>query len=118
MRAMETAAGATPASAASDVARWLENRQEEIDSQFQYLAMADGEPRANVADVYRRLAAIEDKHAAFWERHLREAGRELGPRRPSARARILGWLARRVGAGSILPTIAASEYAARNDYLA
>ena len=38
--------------------------------------------------------------------------------RPSARSRILAWLARRLGAGSILPTIAAAEYAARNDYLA
>ena len=115
---METAPRPTRPYTPDDLARWLENRQEEIDSQFQYLAMADGERRANVADVYRRLAAIEDKHAAFWEQHLREAGRELSPRKPSTRARILGWLARRVGAGSILPTIAASEYAARNDYLA
>src|SRR5262245_27069857 len=63
-RAMETAPGPTRPSTPDDVARWLENRQEEIDSQFQYLAMADGEQRANVADVYRRLAAVEDKHAA------------------------------------------------------
>ena len=101
----------------ADVARWLENRQEEIDSAFQYLAMADGERSANVARVYRRLAAVEEKHAAFWERRLLGAGHAIGPRRPSRRARLLGWLARRVGAGVILPTIAAAEYAQRNDYL-
>ncbi len=101
----------------SEVARWLENRQDEIDSAFQYRAMAEGERSENVARVYRRLAAVEDKHAAFWEHHLREAGEVLGPRRPSARARMLGWLARHLGAGTILPTIAANEYAQRNDYL-
>ena len=115
---MALAPQSMPADVQRDVARWLENRQEEIDSAFQYLAMADGEPRANVADVYRRLAAMEDKHAAFWEGHLRKAGLDLGQRRPSARARILAWLARRLGTGAILPTIAAGEYAARNDYLA
>jgi VIT1/CCC1 family predicted Fe2+/Mn2+ transporter len=101
----------------SDVDRWLQNRQEEVDSAAQYHAMAAGEPRANVADVYRRLASVEEKHAAFWEQRLRDAGRELGPRHPSFRARTLGWIARRFGAPAILPTIAAGEYADRNDYL-
>ena len=101
----------------ADGARWLENRQGEIDSAFQYVAMADGERSANVASVYRRLAAVEEKHAAFWERRLVDAGHSIGPRRPSMRARVLGWLARRLGAGAILPTIAAAEYAQRNDYL-
>jgi VIT1/CCC1 family predicted Fe2+/Mn2+ transporter len=101
----------------SDVERWLENRQEEIDSASQYQAMAAGETRANVADVYRRLAAMEEKHAAFWEQHLRDAGRTLGPRRPSVRARTLGWIARRFGASTILPTVAAGEYVQRNDYV-
>jgi VIT1/CCC1 family predicted Fe2+/Mn2+ transporter len=100
-----------------NIDRWLENRQEEVDSASQYRAMAEGERRQEVADVYRRLAAIEEKHAAFWEERLRGASYPVGPRRPSARARILGWLARRLGAGVILPTIAAAEYTQRNDYL-
>jgi len=102
----------------SDIERWLQNRQEEIDSASQYLAMAVGEPRAAVADVYRRLAAVEEKHAAFWEQRLRDAGHPVGARRPSARARVLGWVARRFGAGVVLPTIASAEYTQRNDYLA
>jgi VIT1/CCC1 family predicted Fe2+/Mn2+ transporter len=115
-----TAATAAPhgGDRTSDVARWLANRQDEIDSAFQYLAMADGEPRPNVADIYRRLAAVEEKHATFWEHRLRDVGHAIAPRRPSTRARVLGWLARRLGAGTVLPTIAATEYAERNAYLA
>src|SRR5262249_1436141 len=45
-------------------------------------------------------------------------GQAIGPRQPTTRARVLGWLARRLGAGTILPTIAAAEYAERNAYLA
>jgi VIT1/CCC1 family predicted Fe2+/Mn2+ transporter len=100
-----------------NVRRWRENRQEEIDSASQYRAMAEGERRPEIADVYRRLAAMEEKHAAFWEERLRGASASIGPRRPTPRARVLGWLARRMGAGMILPTIAAHEYAQRNDYL-
>jgi len=101
-----------------DVERWRENRQEEIDSAAQYHAMADSEARGPVADVYRRLAAVEEKHATFWEERLRGAGHDPGPRRSSFRARALSWIARRFGATMILPTVAAGEYAQRNDYLA
>src|SRR5215471_9381445 len=100
-----------------DLARWRENRREEVDSAAQYRAMAAGEKRQAVADIYRKLAAIEEKHATFWEERLRAAGREPGPRAPSLRARVLAWMAGRFGASLILPTIAAGEYAQRNDYL-
>jgi VIT1/CCC1 family predicted Fe2+/Mn2+ transporter len=103
---------------ANDLERWLESRQEEVDSAWQYRAMVDAEPRTEIADVYRRLAAIEEKHAAFWEERVRSAGRDPGPRAPSFRARAMAWLARRFGAGMILPTVAAGEYADRNQYLA
>jgi vacuolar iron transporter family protein len=100
----------------SDSERWLENRQEEIDSASQYAAMAAGEARPHVRDVYRRLGAMEEKHAAFWEQRLREAGTSFGPRRPSFRARALAWIARRFGASFVLPTVAAGEYAQQNSY--
>jgi VIT1/CCC1 family predicted Fe2+/Mn2+ transporter len=102
----------------TDVERWLENLQDETDGEFLYGAMAAGEPRAAVADIYRRLGAIEGKHAAFWEKKLRAANHALAARRPSLRARVLAWLARRLGAGMVLPTMAADEYTHRNDYVA
>ena len=102
----------------NDVERWRENLQDEVDGAFLYGAMATGERRAAVADIYRRLGAIEAKHATFWESKLRAAQQPLKPRRPSARARVLAWLARHLGAGTVLPTMAAEEYTHRNDYLA
>lgn len=102
----------------ADIARYRENRQEEVDSAAQYRAMAEGEARDGVADVYRRLAEVEEKHAAFWEQRLRDAGEDPGPRVASFRARVLGFVARRLGAGLVLPTIAANEWSQRNDYLA
>lgn len=98
--------------------RYRRNLQEEVDSASQYRAMAESESDETVARVYRELAAMEEKHAGFWEERLRKAGVEPPPRRPSWRARVLTWMARRFGPQAILSTVAAQEYAARNDYLA
>jgi hypothetical protein len=99
-----------------DVQRFLANRQDEIDSAAQYRAMADSEPDAGVARIYRELADVEDKHATFWEKQLAAKGVEFGPRRPSWRARVLSWTAKRFGARLVLPTIATRETVGRNDY--
>jgi len=101
-----------------DVRRYRENFQDEIDSADQYRAMAAGEPDEAVARVYRELAAMEDKHATFWEEKLRAANAQVPARAPSWRARVLSWTARRFGAQTILPTVAQREYKDRNSYLA
>ena len=103
---------------ADDQRRFRANRQDEIDSAVQYRAMADAEPDPGVARIYRELADVEERHATFWEAKLRERGIEPEPRRPSWRARVLVWSARRLGARSILPTVAGRELAGRNDYAA
>jgi VIT1/CCC1 family predicted Fe2+/Mn2+ transporter len=102
----------------SDVARYRENRQAEVDSAAQYRALAETEERPTVADVYRKLAAVEEKHATFWEARLEKAGVKLGTRAPSWRARTLIAIARRFGPQFVLPTIASQEYSDRNTYLA
>jgi VIT1/CCC1 family predicted Fe2+/Mn2+ transporter len=104
--------------AKGDVARYRESRQAEVDSAAQYRALAEAEGRPTVADVYRKLAAVEEKHAAFWEARLEKAGVKLGPRTPSWRARTLILIARRLGPQFVLPTIASQEYSDRNAYLA
>ena len=76
-----------------DSRRYLENWQDEIDSAAQYRAMVHGEPDASLARVYGNLAQMEEAHITFWENKLRLAGVEAGPRRPSWRSRVLGWIA-------------------------
>src|SRR5215813_466952 len=83
--------------------RFRANRQDEADT--------------GVARIYRELADVEDKHVAFWEARIRERGIEPGPRRPSWRARVLVWTARRLGPRAILPTVAQREAVGRNDYV-
>jgi VIT1/CCC1 family predicted Fe2+/Mn2+ transporter len=102
----------------SDVNRYHDMWQDEIDSATQYKAMADGEPDERVARVYRELAAMEEKHAAFWGGQLEKRGAPPGPPRASWRARLLSWAARRFGARLVLATVATREYADRNAYLA
>jgi len=99
-----------------DLARYRANWQEEIDSAARYLAMAEAESDAGRAQVYRDLAAMEDKHAGFWEKRLTQAGVAVGPRRLSTRARILIWLARKLGPEAILATVASDEQAGRTGY--
>lgn len=100
-----------------DLRRYWSNRQDEVDSAAQYRAMAAGEPDPAVAKIYNELAEVEEKHAGFWEAKLRELGAEPGPRKPSWRARVLAWTARKWGPRTILPTVAERETVGRNDYL-
>jgi VIT1/CCC1 family predicted Fe2+/Mn2+ transporter len=102
--------------AEDDLQRFRANRQDEIDSAAQYRAMAEVEPDEGVARIYRELAAVEEKHITFWETQLHARGVDPGPRRPSWRARVLAWTARKHGARMILPTVAQHEAAGRNDY--
>src|SRR5689334_16163906 len=99
-----------------DLRRYRQNWQDEIDSAFQYRAMAEGESQESVARIYRSLAETEERHAAFWEERLRKAGSPVGARTPSWRARALAFMAKRLGAGVVLPTVAGREYADRNSY--
>ncbi|HWB70841.1 MAG TPA: VIT1/CCC1 family protein [Egibacteraceae bacterium] len=99
-----------------ELSRYRRLRQDEIDSAALYRAMAEGESQPQLAEVYRRLAAVEERHAAFWEQALRRAGRPPGSARPGWRARALSWLARHLGAQWVLPTVAAAEHANQHVY--
>src|SRR4029450_7338800 len=99
-----------------DVARYRENRQDEINSAALYRTLAALEPQAQLSQIYERLATVEERHARFWERHLRAAGESVPPPRPSWRARVLIWLAKRFGPQWVLPTIAMSERVDRHMY--
>lgn len=101
-----------------DVERYRRNRQDEIDSATVYMAMADSESQPQLADVYQRLAETERTHAEFWAEKIREAGSERGDAKPSRRAKVLAWLARRFGPGLVLSSMQAGEAIGAADYAA
>jgi VIT1/CCC1 family predicted Fe2+/Mn2+ transporter len=92
--------------------------QHEIDSAALYRGLAELEQRAELAEVYRQLAATEETHVRYWEEKLRQAGLLVPAPRPSWRARLLGWLARRFGAQFVLPTLVEGEQADSHTYAA
>ncbi|NOX22079.1 MAG: rubrerythrin family protein [Actinobacteria bacterium] len=74
-----------------------------------YRALADMESDPSLAELYRRLAATEERHGNLWRDRLLEAGEDPGGMAVSRRARILIWLARRMGSGVLVSTIARDE---------
>jgi vacuolar iron transporter family protein len=99
-----------------NVKQYLDNRQKEIDGAALYAALAETEKQPQMAEVYKKLAASEEKHAVAWEKKLRELKISIPPRLPTWRARTMIWLAKRFGPQFILPTITGNEKADSRAY--
>jgi VIT1/CCC1 family predicted Fe2+/Mn2+ transporter len=89
--------------------RYTANLQGEVDSAALYRAMATAEKNPQLAEVYARLAAVEDAHAEFWRRRFGAIGKPAPNLRPGLRTRALRWLARRFGPAFVLPTVNSLE---------
>jgi VIT1/CCC1 family predicted Fe2+/Mn2+ transporter len=101
---------------ATEQRRFKDNLQGEVDGAAVYMALAEAEKDPNLANIYRRLAAVERAHAEFWHSRLDRATHTRTRLTPSLRARGLSWLARRFGPGFVLPVIAATEARGSTDY--
>lgn len=89
--------------------RYRSNLQGEIDGAALYKALADAEENPQLAEVYRRLAAVEEAHAEFWRKELTRVGARLPALRAGWRTRFLIRLARWFGPTFVLPTVASLE---------
>jgi vacuolar iron transporter family protein len=92
-----------------EVQRYLGCYQEEIEAAALYGAMAEVESSPEVAEVYRRMAAVEEQHAEFWARKLEAAKVTVPPRRLGWRTRALIAIGRRFGPGLVLPALMGNE---------
>jgi VIT1/CCC1 family predicted Fe2+/Mn2+ transporter len=88
---------------------WLHHLEDEADAAFLYRELAQAERDAGKADVYRKLAQVEDRHVEMWRRLLAENGHQVDPPPPSRGARFRAWVARRIGAGILLPMLLQEE---------
>jgi VIT1/CCC1 family predicted Fe2+/Mn2+ transporter len=94
----------------SDAAsRYRANLRGEVDSASLYRTLAETESDPHLAEVYRRLAAVEEAHAEFWKKQLGRVGARVGRLELGWRTRALSWLARRFGPQFVLPTISSLE---------
>ncbi len=103
--------GASPA----DTKQMLASLQDELDGVTLYAALAELEKSPQLAEVYRRLAAVEGRHAERWQSQLAAAGVVIPPYKPSWRTATLIWLARRFGVGFVLPSVTSREQADAGD---
>ncbi len=96
--------------------RLRENLVDEMNGAALYDALAGAERDERLAEVYRRLATVERRHADRWRKKLEDAGETLPDFAPSWRTRTLGWLARRFGVGVVLPSVQTIERVDTNKY--
>lgn len=94
----------------------LAHLQDELDGATLYRALADSEKNGNLAEVYRRLAAVEEKHAERWTAALQSGGVDIPTYRSSWRTATLAFLARRFGAEMVAPSVATLEQVDANGY--
>jgi VIT1/CCC1 family predicted Fe2+/Mn2+ transporter len=86
-----------------------EHWQDEADAAFLYRLLAEAEPDARKKELYRRLAAVEDRHVHIWGELLASNGRTPPNFKPSTRARLLAWLGKVAGPKALLPLLLAEE---------
>ncbi|NTW44592.1 MAG: rubrerythrin family protein [Anaerolineaceae bacterium] len=97
---------------------WKKFYLDEWNSSLLYDTMAELEKDKRLAEVYRRIAATEIKHANVWETKLIEANQPVPDFKPSWQTKILIWLSKRFGPAMILSNIHAMEQAGSAGYQA
>lgn len=74
---------------------------------YETMAAVEKDPR--IAEVYRRIAKTELRHADKWLEKAKESGMTLPEYKPSWRTRTLVRLGKRFGPGMILPAVQSME---------
>ncbi len=100
----------------SDVARYRTNYLSEQEGVYLYSKLAEAESDTHLAELYKRLASIEQRHADLWKDRLSSAGVTPPTYTPNWRIRTLLWLARHLGTGAVLSTVSSMENNAVADY--
>jgi VIT1/CCC1 family predicted Fe2+/Mn2+ transporter len=88
----------------------------ELNGKTLYEALSNLESNPKLAEIYRRFANTEERHAATWMQKLREMNSPIPSFRPSWRTRLLIFLARRFGTTFVLPSVQALEESDREKY--
>ena len=93
----------------SEISIWHHHLADEADAAFLYRQLATIEQNPKRAELFSKLASVEDRHVSIWQGLLAENGHKAGVPEPSAGAKLRAWLARRLGGGFLLPLLLAEE---------
>jgi VIT1/CCC1 family predicted Fe2+/Mn2+ transporter len=96
---------------------WLHHLEDEADAAFLYRELARTEADSKRAELYQKLAAVEDRHVDMWRKLLVEHGHPVPAVGPSLRARSMAWFARRFGSHYLLPLLLEEEGREVKSYL-
>jgi rubrerythrin len=77
----------------------LASLNDELNGAYLYDKLAQVEKDARLAEVYRRMSAVEGKHAAEWVERLKADGVSIPEYKPSWRSRTLAWPSWKAGIG-------------------
>jgi vacuolar iron transporter family protein len=96
--------------------RYLGFLDDEMNAVLLYGAMSGAEKNPKLAEVYRRMAVVEQHHADEWMRRLQAGGVAIPSFKPAFRTRLLIWMAQRFGVSVVLPSVTAMETRGANHY--
>ncbi len=88
---------------------WEAHYRDECDAAYLYRRLAADEPDAKRRQLFDKLADVEDRHVGRWAELFKDSGQSLPAFSPSAKSRLLAWVARRFGSTAILSLIVAEE---------
>lgn len=98
-----------PRSATPDLDAFHEHWQDEGDAAFLYGVLAEVEPDAKRRNVFLHLVEVEQRHVTIWADLLRQHGNAPPAFAPSARARLMAVIGRRLGTDALLPMLLREE---------
>ena len=96
---------------------WRQHWQDEGDAAYLYRRIAAAETDPARARLFEDLAVVEDQHVARWVDVLQDAGVEMPPPRPSARARLLALIGKIYGWKLLIAILLSEEGREMKGYL-
>ena len=100
----------------SDIERYRTNYLAEREGSELYTSLAGTEKDSHLAELYRRMAETEQRHANIWADYLSKSGETIPTYTAGWRIRMIIWLAKRFGVNSVLPMVSSMESSASHDY--
>ena len=96
---------------------WRGYLQDEVDASFLYGVFAELESDVKRREILSELAVVENRHVARWERMLATYNIKVKKHRPTLKARLMAWYARRFGGELPLSQMLNEEASEVKDYL-